>query len=104
VARVVWTHQALADVRAVREFIARDAPLVAEVLTDRIFGSVDRLEVFPLSGREVPESGRADLREVIVGSYRVVHRVRETDLLEVLTVFHSARLLTSDVIPGELLP
>lgn len=101
-ARVVWTRQALADVRAVHEFIARDAPHMAEVLIDRIFGSVDRLEAFPLSGREVPEFGRADLREVIVDSYRVVHRVRGADLMEVLTVFHSARLLTSDEIPGDV--
>lgn len=80
------------DVRAIREFVARDAPGVAEVLADRVFGAVGRLEQFPLSGREVPEFGRPDLREVILGSYRIVHRVRSEEQVEVLTVVHSAPL------------
>lgn len=98
-ARVRWTAQARSDVRAIREFVARDAPGAADVLADRIFGAAGLLEQFPLSGREVPEFGRSDLREVILGSYRVVHRVRGEELVEVLTVVHSARPLTPDLVP-----
>jgi plasmid stabilization system protein ParE len=47
--------------------------------------------VFPLSGRIVPELGRDDVREIILGEYRIVYRVKgETVLL--VTVFRSSRL------------
>jgi len=52
---------------------------------------VDRLRQFPASGRVVPERGDPTIREVLVGSYRIVYRlVNET--AQVLTVFHGARL------------
>jgi plasmid stabilization system protein ParE len=59
------------------------------------------LEQFPNSGREIPEFGRPDLREVILGSYRIVHRVRDDEVVEVLAVIHSARLLTPDLVPKQ---
>ena len=46
----------------------------------------------PHAGRVVPEFDRDDIREVIVGNYRIVYRVRATEVL-VLTVFESHKLL-----------
>jgi len=40
----------------------------------------------------VPEAGDPDLREVILGNYRLVYRLRK-DVLVILTVYHGARLL-----------
>jgi toxin ParE1/3/4 len=71
---IVWTEQALADVTGIRDFIARDAPGYAEVIVDRIFESVERLQDFPQSGRVVPELGDDQIREVILGTYRIVYR------------------------------
>ncbi len=91
-AQVRWTTQALADLEAIGDFIARDAPSFAQVFVDRVFEAVKRLETFPWSGRIVPESDREDIREIIFGSYRIVYLVNE-DEVSILTVFHSARLL-----------
>jgi plasmid stabilization system protein ParE len=55
--------------------------------------AVDRLALFPERGRVVPELPHAGLRELIVGSYRVVYRVQEAEGVEIVTVFHGARLL-----------
>lgn len=99
-ARVGWTPQALADLQAAYEFVARDSIRYAEALTDRLFDAVGRLELFPLSGRVVPEIGREDIRELIVGTYRVVYRVSD-DEVEILTVTHAARPLGGVDPPGE---
>ena len=53
-ARIRWTTQALADLEAIGNFIARDAPSVAQVFVDHVFESVKRLEVFPRSGEGWP--------------------------------------------------
>ena len=90
-ARVSWTPQALDDVAAICAFIARDAPRYAQVFARRVFQSVDRLETFPLSDRVVPEAGQEDLREVILGNYRIVYRI-DANVVQVVTVYHSARL------------
>jgi addiction module RelE/StbE family toxin len=88
---VRWTSQAADDLKAIREFIERDSPRYGRLVAERIFEATQRLEVFPLSGRIAPELGRDDVREIILGEYRIVYRVKgETVLL--VTVFRSSRL------------
>lgn len=71
-ARISWTEQAIEDLRAICEFIARDAPRYAQVFADRAFETVDRLRDFPKFGRIVPGTEIETLREVILGNYRIV--------------------------------
>jgi plasmid stabilization system protein ParE len=52
----------------------------------------DRLVQFPESGRMVPEFGRPNLRELILRPYRIVYRL-QGDVLEIVTVFHAARMV-----------
>lgn len=100
-ARVSWTSQALDDLEAIGDFIARDAPSFAQVFVDRVFQAVERLENFPLSGRIVPEISQEDIREIIFGSYRIVYLVSE-DEINILTVFHSSRHLRISDLTSEL--
>lgn len=95
-ATVTWTAQALDDLEAVCLYLARDAPHVAHVFAARSFHATDRLAEFPLSGRVVPEVGRADIREVFVYSYRIIYRYTG-DVVAILTVHHGARLLPKDI-------
>jgi toxin ParE1/3/4 len=98
-----WTTQALADLEAIGDFIARDAPSFAQIFVDRVFDAVERLENFPRSGRIVPEISQEEMREIIFGSYRIVYLLNE-DEVNILTVFHASRQLrASDLLnePGE---
>jgi len=98
-ARIKWTSQALADLEAIGDFIARDAQSFAQVFVDRVFGSVDRLAVFPRSGRIVPEIGQENIREIVFGNYRIVYLVSEDDV-SILTVFHGSRQFGLDDLPS----
>jgi len=60
--------------------------------------TVERLADFPNSGRVVPELKDPAIREILFGSYRIVYRVKG-DLVEVLTVYHGARLLDPSRLP-----
>lgn len=97
--QVRWTEQAVGDLRSIREFIERDSPRYGRMVAERIFDSTARLESFSRSGRVVPEVGHEDLREIIVGDYRIVYRL-EPDACVLLTVFRSSRLLPAGL--GEL--
>jgi len=59
---------------------------------ERLVAAVSRLERFPQSGRVVPEVGDESLREVLYGNYRIVYRLY-AETVEVITVYHAARLL-----------
>lgn len=91
-----WTEQAVADLEAIRDYVARDSARYAALLIERLIASLDRVARFPEIGRIVPEYQRPDIRELIVGSYRVVDRLSRGQA-EVLTVFHGARLFPVDV-------
>lgn len=90
--RIYWTRQARDDLRAIRDHIARDAPVTAVSFVRRLRQSVNRLREFPCSGQVVPEYGREEIREVLQGNYRLIYRVAERRI-DILTVFHSAQLL-----------
>ena len=91
--RIVWTPQAIEDVEAIRNYIAQDSPRYGDHMVERIVEAVERLEMFPRSGRVVPELKREAIREVIYGNYRIVYRVTELEA-QIITVFHAARRFT----------
>jgi len=89
--RVVWplaVHRAFEHA----EYIAGDRPLAAEERAEPVFAAVERLKEFPFSGREVEEVHRREGREVIVGRYRIIHRV-EAERVIILTVRHQRQRL-----------
>lgn len=98
--RLVWTRPALADVLHIRDHIAEDSPRYARIVAERLVSSVDRLSMFPLSGRVVPELADPTLREVIDAPYRIVYRVRD-DALAILTVVHSAQLFPTEFLHAQ---
>ena len=98
-AEVRWTLQAVDDLEAICIFIARDAPPVAAVFAQAAFDATDRLAEFPRSGRTVPELSNPDLREIILGNYRLIYRIRSGDV-QILTVHHAARPINPDKFPS----
>jgi len=98
-AEVRWTPQALDDLEAICLFIARDAPPVAAVFAQKAFDATDRLAMFPRSGRTVPELKNPDLREIILGNYRLIYRIRSGDV-QILTVHPAARPIDPDQLSG----
>jgi plasmid stabilization system protein ParE len=92
--QVVWTDPALERVEEIAVYIAADDPDAALRWTVELFDAVQRLVGFPESGRIVPELGRREVRELILGAYRVFYRVGPT--VEVLSVRHGSQLIRTD--------
>lgn len=98
--KIYWTRQAQEDLRAVRLHIARDAPATASAYVRKLRLSVERLRQFPFSGEVISEFEREDLREIVQGNYRVIYRVKNARI-EILAVFHSARMLDERDVSSE---
>jgi toxin ParE1/3/4 len=91
-----WTQTARDDLRAIRAYISRDNPEAADRLVARIRQRARDGAAFPLSGPRIPDSSDEQVREFLVGRYRIIYRVGST--LDVLTVIEGHRLLRSDAL------
>ena len=92
--RVVWARSAIVDLEAIAEFIRHDSPHYAAVTVSRLAKAARPLESFPRMGRRVPEAESDDVRELIVGSYRLMYRLQAEQIL-VVAVIHGRRDLGS---------
>ena len=91
-AHLIWTEPALRDLEAVADYIALDNPVAARRFVGKVFGSVERLEQFPNSGKRPPELPRSPYREVVVAPCRIFYRV-EGESVFLLHIRRAERLL-----------
>jgi toxin ParE1/3/4 len=92
VTTIRWAPQAADDLEAIRDFIARDSAHYAKHVVQRIVAAIEPLGASPRMGRVVPEMADRELRELIVGVYRVLSRYRH-DAVEIVAILHGARQL-----------
>ncbi len=90
--KVVWTEEAQAHLDGIYQYIARDAPLYAKRVVDKLTRRSEQLIQHPQSGRIVPEYEDQQLRELIVFPYRLVYRTGR-DRLDIIAIFHGAQKL-----------
>jgi plasmid stabilization system protein ParE len=75
--RIHWTNKALNDLISIYEYIGQSSPGYADQTVDRLTRRIEQIEVFPESGRAVPEYERDDIRELIERPYRVIYQIGE---------------------------
>lgn len=90
--RLTWTEGATADIEDYAHFLAQRSPEVAARTVRAIHDAAERLCDFPLSGRIVPEWRHLGRREIIVKSYRVLHRL-ESDEVVIIGVEDTRQIL-----------
>jgi len=91
---IKWTNFAIENLNDIGSYIEKDSFRYAEIVVNSLFDSTEILEQHPLAGRIVPEFEDKNIRELIRGSYRIVYMVLNENRIDILTVHHSARLLT----------
>lgn len=82
--------QSLEDIEEIRTRIALSSEQGATRFVARMFSGGERLGEFPELGRIVPRFERRDVRELILGSHKLVYRI-VGDNLEILAVLYGAQ-------------
>ena len=62
--RLEWTEPAVSDLENIQDYIARDSSEYADAVVERLILSVEQLQLFPASGRFVPEAKDPRVRTV----------------------------------------
>ena len=88
-----FSQSAWEDLDSITEYIAKDSIRYAKEFGNRVFDRIEQLHEFPYSGRVVPEFRNQNLRELILGKYRIVYRIYQEDLIIILRIVHGAKLI-----------
>jgi len=72
-AEVRWTYQAIEDIHNIAEYISKDSMTYSQVQTQRFFKIAKILETQPSARRIVPEFNDQDIRELVMGNYRIIY-------------------------------
>ncbi len=91
-----WSLRGKARLLGCMRYIAEESQDWPTVVNwrDRVYAAVEHLDEFPESGSIVRELNRNDIRQEIVGDYRVIYRVmRKTP--EIISVRHCRFLISS---------
>lgn len=90
--KLIWSPQAIEDIEAIAEYIARDSTIYAESTIERIFQAPEKLMQFPKLGRVVPEKNDDSVREIFVFQYRIIYEILASEI-HILTVVHGKRII-----------
>ena len=90
--KLIWSPQAIEDIEAIAQYIARDSTIYAESTVERIFQAPERLMQLPKLGRIVPEKNDESIREIFVFQYRIIYEILASEI-HILTVVHGKRII-----------
>ena len=91
--KIVWTEMAVNDLKEIFDYISEDSNHYANKTVNMIYQKAQIISVNLYAGRVVPEFSEPLLRELIFSNYRIVYRIKNEVQVDILRVYHSARLL-----------
>ena len=74
-AEIIWTNPALEDLNDIAEYITLSNLHSAKKLVSTIFDKVERLAMFPESGKKPVELTNLNYREIIVNPCRIFYKI-----------------------------
>ena len=89
---VRWSPEAIEDLEAIAEYIARDSQYYARAVVSEMLSVSRDLSKFPHMCRTVPETSDKNIRERFVYSYRLIYQI-ESEKILIIAVTHGKRLL-----------
>jgi toxin ParE1/3/4 len=90
---IKWSPKAASQFEGICEYIARDSKYYAVLFARKILLLIKAIPQFPKAGRIVPEYNDENLREILYENYRIVYRVKEEEVIEIVAMCHGARPL-----------
>jgi len=91
--KIVWTDLSILDLKEIFDYIAQNSCRYASVTVNKIYQRVQVIADNPYSGKIVAEFSDKLIRELVEGNYRIIYRVKSEKQIDILRVYHSARLL-----------
>ena len=90
--KVIWTDEAIADLRQLVAVISQDNPIAAAKLGEALIRKSMILAQHPRFGRKLRKSPKDSIRELMVPPYRVIYEIDEAGRTAYIRLlWHGAR-------------
>lgn len=96
--KLIWTELSREDLKEIFDYIAEDSKRYASITVNKIYNKAQDVIDNPYAGRIVPELNTKEIRELIMGNYRIVYKIVSDSRVDILRIYHSSRLLTDDIL------
>ncbi len=93
--RINWTLQSKEDLQSIAEYISRDSKAYAKRHIKGLRSRVQVLKKLPKSGTIVREFSNPNLRELVIGNYRIIYKIIDPKRIDIITIHHSSRDLST---------
>jgi toxin ParE1/3/4 len=91
--RIVWTEISINDLKEIHDYISKDSIRYASITINKIYQNAQVIKGNSYVGRIVPEFNEILIRELITGNYRIIYRIANDVQVDILRIYHIARLL-----------
>lgn len=92
--KIIWSELALDDLQDIYDFIWLDSKFYADRTQDAILERVQILIDQPHIGRIVPERNDPNIREILMGNYRIMYFIGNLPHIVIYRVVHFSRLFS----------
>lgn len=89
--QVKWLIEAKIDLKEIHDYIALDSKKYAKIQVKRIKEHTEILKLQPKIGKQVEEINHPEVREIIIGNYRIIYRNVSSKIIDILMIHHGAR-------------
>lgn len=94
--KIVWTEASINDLKEIFEYISEDSVRYANLTVNKIYKKAQIIVVKPYTGRIFPIFKNQLIRQLITANYLIIYRIKNDYQVDILRVYHTARLLKRD--------
>jgi len=89
--QIKWLPEAKSDLKEIFDYISLDSKKYAEIQVQKIKKRTAILKLQPETGKLVSEINHPDIREIVIGNYRIIYRNVSSEIVDILMIHHGAR-------------
>jgi plasmid stabilization system protein ParE len=76
-ALIRWSPKAIFNLEDICNYIAKDSQINAVNIAKKIVSQIEKIPIFPKSGRIVPEFNNEIFRELFFNNYRIIYCIKK---------------------------
>jgi toxin ParE1/3/4 len=92
--QINWTNQSVLDLKEIAKYIGSDSKKYAKIQILRIKQRTQILKKNPFCGQELSFFNLPEIRQLVVGSYVIIYKIKTETRIDILTVHHASRDLS----------
>ena len=92
--QINWTVQAKDDLKGISDYISLNSKKYAKLQVLKIISRTQVLKSHLRIGKVVDEIQNQNIRELLLGRYRIIYKIITKSQIDILSIHHSARDLT----------